>query len=280
MLLSNYLDHYALENDVTASTVQQYRWAVNSLGLHIGRPPTLADLTDATVNGWIAARVDKVSRWTARSQRGAILALWRDAAEAGVVPGPGKIRPVKCAELDPRAFLLSEIAKLIDCTGHASFDRQLPNGVHQGKLTAAVILVAYDSGLRKGDLWRIRRDQITDGTLCVVAAKSGRVKVCRLRERTTAAIDALHPRQTLALPWCLCATQWLIWWRRLCDVAGLPHFRAGLQQIRRSSASHLERECPGSASRHLGHSSPELARKHYLDRRIAFPEAPLPPEIG
>ena len=64
------------------------------------------------------------------------------------------------------------------------------------------------------------------------------------------------------------------------EAAGLPDTPGnGPQKLRRSSASHLERVCPGSASHHLGHLTPDMAIKHYLDPRIFNEGRELPPPI-
>ena len=62
---------------------------------------------------------------------------------------------------------------------------------------------------------------------------------------------------------------------RLVAAAGV---RPGtFRWLRRSSGSYVEAEHPGQGHRHLGHSSPEVFRRHY-DARLG--EAPAcPPEL-
>ena len=67
---------------------------------------------------------------------------------------------------------------------------------------------------------------------------------------------------------------------KLLRYAGFPTRGNGLQKLRRTSATHLEAVAPGSATTHLGHATPAMARAHYLDMRIITPLCPLPPEIG
>lgn len=49
--------------------------------------------------------------------------------------------------------------------------------------------------------------------------------------------------------------------------------------IRRSSASYLDKDHPGHAGRHLGHSTPGLAESNYIDPTITGGDNFRPPEL-
>lgn len=79
--------------------------------------------------------------------------------------------------------------------------------------------------------------------------------------------------------WPLWGSRWSFYrhYRKLVAAAGV---RGTSKWLRRSSATALERICPGSAMGHLGHKTPGLAYRHYVDPRMLQCGRPLPPELG
>jgi integrase len=76
--------------------------------------------------------------------------------------------------------------------------------------------------------------------------------------------------------WAL-AEKWLrIRWDRMVAAAKLT---GTCKWMRRTGATWVEATQPGSASRFLGHRSPELAMKHYVDRTLLPNSCPMPPPI-
>jgi integrase len=142
----------------------------------------------------------------------------------------------------------------------------------------SIIRTAFDTGLRRGDLYALRRDQIdADGVLLVALHKTGCDHICRVRPATLEAIDAL-PRSETIFPE-PCHKEAAGAWRWIVTRAEIPRVRWGqLQMLRRTSASHIEQKNPGMAGAHLGHLTPGLAAKSYIDPRIAHAARPLPPD--
>jgi integrase len=153
----------------------------------------------------------------------------------------------------------------------------------------AFIMVAYDTALRRADLLELQRGQIgDDGQIVVKINKTQREHHCRVRPETIAAIDATYPpvRERI-FQWPHCYKSLWDHWREIIHAAGLEANRQnGLQCLRRTSATHLELIAPGEAGRHLGHLTPGLAEKHYIDPRIVgagrtmLPPTLLPPTEG
>jgi integrase len=65
--------------------------------------------------------------------------------------------------------------------------------------------------------------------------------------------------------------------RKILDAAGL---KGSMRYFRRSGATHCEIEQPGSAQAYLGHATPGLAARHYLDHRQLRGRLVAPPALG
>ena len=114
----------------------------------------------------------------------------------------------------------------------------------------------------------IEREQIMDdGRFTVVQHKTGKPIDCRLPPEAMEAIDKI----------------------RLQTPAGQDDFKyltyraklpGSIKWLRRTGATWCESVTPGSASSFLGHRSPELAARHYLDPRFLKRSTALPPSIG
>lgn len=66
------------------------------------------------------------------------------------------------------------------------------------------------------------------------------------------------------------------WFTSFARKAGAP---GSIKTLRKTAATWIEVQHPGSSSRFLGHKTPGLNHKHYLDPRFLDQNRPLPPEI-
>lgn len=106
-----------------------------------------------------------------------------------------------------------------------------------------------------------------------VQHKTGKIATGRLHESTLAALRAT--KQERPVHWPCHRNAFQAAFRVLQRRAGVT--RGTFRWLRRSSGSYVEAENPGQGHRHLGHSSPEVFRRHY-DARLG--EAPVcPPEL-
>src|SRR5690606_22120070 len=133
----------------------------------------------------------------------------------------------------------------------------------------------YDSGLRLGDLLSLERDWIwPDGHLSIVQSKTGKQHRIQFRETTLARIRELQealPGHRLIWPAFARRKRFYQLFRKIVEMAGL---RGSSKWIRRTSGSYFEREHPGEAWKHLGHSRPGVDRQFYLDPNVAYPTRP------
>lgn len=264
-LLANYLKL----RPQSAKSANLLRWTETLFAEYLDRPGRLDDLTDATASEWLQWIERRYpSRWTRAGHRSRLLALWRFAAKHHAIAPPAEVRPARPPEPMPRSFTLEEVRRLV-----ASCD-QLPEGT---AWFAALILAAYETGLRRGDLWALRREDINpDGRLWIRQHKTSRPHAPRMTETTASRVLALPGAMPLACPWG--AKKYTAHWQTLRRLAGVTS--GGLQQLRRTGATYIARDYGTDAAREfLGHRTHDMVR-HYVDRRIARPDIKAPPKVA
>lgn len=255
--------------------------AIRSLCAFAGGGVRIWDLTDELLSEWGADMLARgLSPVTINGRRSQIERIWRHARRKKLVAeDPCTYRIPQRANI-PDAWCLEDLSSLIAATSCQTFDHPMRNGVHVGRYFKALILTAYDTGFRRGDLLALRRSDVqANGMITIVMNKTGLPTTRAVRPATLAAISATFPPdRELIFPGLGHTRTYHKLFRRLLQVAGLPcGGRNQLQKLRRTAASHLERIQPGSASALLGHRSPQMARMHYIDPRIATTQPPLPP---
>jgi integrase len=161
------------------------------------------------------------------------------------------------------------------------------NGVDHGRWWEAFVLVCYDTALRRGDMLALRRRQVEKAAggfvVRIVQEKTGDGIIRQLRHFTMNAVDATFPPdRELIFDWPHSVSTLHDHWKEILQHAGMDpdNRRNGVQKIRRTSASHLERVKPGAATAHLGHRSADMAPRHYLDPKISRGDLPMPPDLG
>lgn len=277
MLLSAFAADYGLANDVAPGTLAQYGFAVGALNRWACKPVKVESLQDDLVNRWITARLaDGIARATVRNQAGAVLTLWRAAHEAGLVKRlPVRVKQVKPRAPLPEALELDELNRLL-VAADAVPGRFRHVAAARAPLLRAYLLTGYYTGLRPCDLREIRPDAIgTNGVLLHRQAKTGWPVLCQLPPDAVAAIEATHPRERERVFPLSKKLLWY-WWRKLkiaANVRGTPKW------LRRTGATQSEIATPGSAMAFLGHKTPGLAWRHYVDARQVARVKPMPPPL-
>ena len=133
----------------------------------------------------------------------------------------------------------------------------------------ALILVGYETGLRLGDLLRLPTVD-RNGRFSIVQSKTGDVITCQL---SAEAVDAVRlggevfswPRRRIQERFTALLVR--------CGLSG------SIKRLRATGATWCEVTEPGSAAAYLGHKTPGLALKHYIDPRHLSRTKPLPPPL-
>lgn len=264
--LAEYLDEYSTTRAIEPGTVYQYRIAVRLFERWAGHPIALDDLDELSVSAWLREYGATVSRTTARNKRTYILSLWRNAADDGYVEPPRRrIRASRVEAIAPVAWTREEVVALREAC--RTLPRRHPCGLTRAAWWELAVCVAWDSGLRWGDLVRLRVDQIPPtGIVCTTQHKTRRLTIfqlspdtMRLLRRTLAAC----PRD-LVCPWSASGETFRAQAKRLVAKAGI---RGGTWKwLRRSAGTDVEIQQQGAASQFLGHRpGSRIAQLHYVD---------------
>lgn len=201
--------------------------------------------------------------------------LWRFAYRKRLIDRELRDPPVvRQAKVLPIAWSMDELNRILSAA------REAPGKV--GRLRAdlfwpAFVLALYDTGLRVSALLSCRCDQLDlmTGELRVHADQQKQLadQVFTLCPDTLDAVKATHPETRRVLfPFRGWRRTFHGPFREILRRAGLPATRRDLfHKIRRTSASHLASVAGKAvASKHLGHSSPQVTER-YLDPRICDP---------
>lgn len=273
------VERYSLERGIAKQTTWQLLYAVRSLETFLGREPTPADLADLPINRWLAWLVaSPISPHTAKSKRRGIMTIWRYAAELRLCRLPERVRPVKAPREQPIAWTREELSRLLAAASLKTGTLKRFRAVKAADYWRAYILVGYYSGLRLGDLLALRFDAIeANGCATVIQAKTGMPVTCHMPPDAIRALDAIRrPAREVVFGIMHRATiqetfRWLV---RSASLKG------STKRLRSSGATWLEATNPGGAMAFLGHRTPGLAYRHYVDPRMIASRPPTPPRIS
>lgn len=258
----------------SANTSRLYECLFRALARHLLRPAQVDDLDELAIARYLDTRASKgLSAYSVERERNQLLALARLAHERGML----KVRPVVAQaplpEATPRAWTVEQLATLMDA---ATRMNGMVGVVPAGQWWPALLSVLWETGERVTAIIETPAANYQRPHLAVPAMsrKGGRQeKLFTLSAETCEALDAIQGitgGQGKLLPWTRNPTS--LWGNmkqlvRRCHLGEGRGFR--FHCVRRSTASHLAAAAgPGAATTLLGHSSPRLTTRWYLDPRI------------
>lgn len=265
---------YVLCRPITRTYASRLKWTSNALQSFSGKTLIADVLTEATANGFLAANAEK-SPYTIRSYRSDIITLWNGAADCGLIPPPPLRRIllprmpeliIDCYTVD-EARELATTAKLM--IGRYSW------GVAKRDYWSAAIRLAWDTGLRRGDVINFRRDSIRpDGVVTILQNKTKTRVQVKLRKSTIDAIALISG----GYPFRFAAdiNYFTRHFHKIVTASGVK--RGTFKWLRRASGSHVDMQAPGTGYKHLGQSGQQVFSKHY-DAKLGGHNLPQPPEL-
>lgn len=276
-----YVDNYTLLRDVKPETVRQYRITATLFERWAGGPVRLDELDEQTISAWLRDyAASGVEPHTVRSKKVGILCLWRAAADEGLCEPPTRrVRAVRVPYKVVEAWDIDEVERLLEAC--KKLKRWHRCGLRRSAWFDLAVRVAWDSGLRWGDLIRLPVSAVRpDGSAAWCQSKVRRPVVFRLSPSTMEALRKsleVAPRE-LVCPWPSSRETFQDQVERLVALAGI---RPGTWKwIRRSSATDVEVQKAGAASAHLGHvPGSRVAEQSYIAPAILGRTAPCPREL-
>lgn len=280
MFITTYVrEVFSLEVEMKPSGMANYGYATSALTKFCGRSVPLSEIDEAMLNRFILHRLSKgTSSTSVRNERFALLRIVDHAAANGHCRElvRRKVRTVTIARRMPVGPKREQLCRLLSAA--MKLDGRFANGISRAVYFQALIGVAYETGLRKGDLWNLDREQMTeDGTITLTMGKTGQHHTCRISVATRKLLDQLPGRFPLRFPTNSSST-YSKWAGRIKSTAGVQ-IRGLCQPIRRSAASYVKLT-GGNSQEFLGHSTPGVDARYYLIPSIirdALP--PMPPPL-
>jgi len=267
--LAEDIENLIAQRDICRDTANQYRKAIACFSEFLKRPAKRRDLTEKNVNEWLACLLPKFSPETVRNRKGGITAVWNWLAANDQVSSynPNKMRNIRVPEHVPSAWSLDQVRLLLSAA--ASVKGFLRCGLKASDMLRAWVLLAYETGLRTGDILRLTCDSIQGNQVFIVQHKTQRPHVARITDHTLEAIEPLlklrrkhlfgFPRAT--------ARRWELHLFTQAEGLGFRRrYRQGLGTLRKTHGTEVCRISDlNAAAISLGHvSGSMIARRHYV----------------
>ncbi len=234
-------------------------------------PGELCDALAAEFLFWLTER--GMAAVTVNNHRGRLFALWRFASERGLVAVEPKVRKLPETLDVPDAWTEEEMRRISAAPLAIEWHGKQIGGIPVGDYLHALLLVAYWTALRRGSLFKIRREAIdlATGWMHVggQAMKNRRGKRYRLGPDALAAIQRIwEPRREFLFPQPQ-IQRFDRYLRRVIAAAGVaPSSRVCMtlmHKVRRTVATIVTiKRGLAAASEMLGHSGIEIT-KRYVD---------------
>jgi site-specific recombinase XerD len=264
-----------------AQTLCEYRASLKKLNDHVGRDVRLRELTDTLIASFLTSLIDAGrSPVTANKYRAMLLAVWRNAAEAGLVKRGPRLRKLRQPRNSPDAWSVPELRAIFEAAG--LFAKSAWYGpVPCNMWWVAALQVAWETAIRRRSLFAITHDNIElkDGTLYVAGEdmKDGDGQDYQLSRGCIKAVGRIwHPRRKFIFRCDLSLTEGAFAhkierdFKRILEAAGVARSRRrGLtlwHKLRRSTATAIAaQEGIAAATKLLGHST-EVVTTKYIDK--------------
>lgn len=281
MTLREVLERYAVLQNLSDRTVVLYGHTLDRFRDCLGHEPTIDDLDDMVVAGflrWRAATPHKrgiVSPASVAKDKAQLVAIANFVAKKRMRRSNGELveflalprgRTIRHA---PQAYTADEVRRLIL---EARRRQGEVDGHPAGWWWSTLIYSAWQTAERIGALLALRwADVDLDGRTVLFRAETRKGRSSDLlRAITPDLAELLRPerREPERLVWHWDRKCYTSLWVSLRLIARRAKVRGtGFHKLRKASASYVQ-AAGGDATDHLGHAKPEVTRAHYIDSRI------------
>lgn len=272
--LRDALEEYELHTEISNGYAYQLQYAVGRFERYLRRPARVDDLTTKNVNRWLKHERDAggISDRSRANVRTSLLTLWK---RFGADLNRDNVRSVIVTPKNPEAWHFDELEQVAKAAGRLGGN--LINGLPRGLYMSTCLWFAYETGLRRGDVWRFDLEAFdADRLAAMTQHKTNRVHIVSITEETERDLrelsktlrDSGDEHYRTPLRWPQSETTFYYWMRRAREFAGVdPEKRnRSLQHVRRTGATQVDSE-GRSAWKFLGHTREGLDRRSYIDQR-------------
>lgn len=248
MQLDELLQRYCLIRDLRESTEDYYRRMVSVYSQWAASHGVDEFTADHVSEMLRDKQMDGRSSHYRRSLRNALLPLLRLAGDSGTV------RSVRWEPLPIPTWTAEEVARLVAAA---------PNVYWR-----TIIEAGWLSGLSKGDLLAIRREDVPEsGEVHIRRSRTGKAVVVYIPPRL---VD--HVESGPVWEWHGHPDVFRQQFKRIVARAGVSP--GPFKQLRRSAGSNVEAQCPGRGHLYLGNTR-AVFEKHYMRDESAIPVRPV-----
>ena len=276
-------DSYINSHDISKNHEKRLRSITRLMAEH---GITTNNITAQTVSLLLTSLRTKhdYSNQTLTHKRRLVLCLWRHGISTGAVKASGadEVIAFKLKRKPVKAYSRAQLTRAYRMLQEKSEDYF--GNFRKSKCSRKLWLMtwfrtAYESGLRASDCYSLKDTDMHNAGIAITMAKTGRPAMRSLQAETIGLIDSMLDLSTDGTIF-----SWAIGPNMACQFVSSAFKQIGLkhghsQWLRRSSATHVEQDHPGMASRFLGHSNPMLAERHYLDQSQLMENMPAPPRL-
>lgn len=204
------------------------------------------------------------------------MTLFRETARETNIAS--RLLRVKVIIPPPQAYTQEDVAALFS----AAFAQEglfLGSGCPRNLWCLAFVRLLYETGIRYGDAYRIRTENVRGGRLAICVSKTGQSIHHRVSDELQSLIDKLSGMSTdgSVFSWAVSPRWARMAMVRIWKAAKLP---GSPKWLRRTAATLVEAQQPGMAKPFLGHASYGLAERYYLDKSMLPNACPSPPAVS
>lgn len=228
-------------------------------------------------NRFLRKRLTEASPLTVAPQRVIIVSLWKYAFERSLIDSmPRGLVKIKTSRPPTRAWTIEQCCTAVKAT--SPLVKKMRCGAPLGLFLRCWLLLGYETGARQDDLWRLRASDFDGDTVSWCQHKTGEPCSKVLSPQCMATVQAmlaLSPNGTV-IGWAMRKASACKRMKAYLTNLGL---RGSGKWLRRSGATHIEMREPGRAKLHLGHKTPGMAERHYIDWAQVRRDIPRTPSL-
>jgi integrase len=270
--LTKVLRCYDRDNELSPLYVGTLGCSVRRFERYLGRPPRESDLKSKTVNKWMRYEQAETSLSDRSRANGLshIITLWK---YTGRKFDRRKIRHIKVRPKNPAAWDHNELREVADAMQR--LPGKLPNGVPRSLYFSTILWFAYETGLRRRDIWDFDLSWLVGNQATLSQHKTGQVHIIQVSDETLSDMRKISEMVAESdsaaaltpLRWPQGESQFYYWFRRAREIAGIDAkvVNRALQHMRRTGATAVCKSGE-SAFRYLGHTKEGLDRLSYVDQ--------------